>query len=256
MSTYAATNPNPAATADVIEYKPGTRSQLLGTIFGVLLTVGGGIAGLYGLLHPKMANDDRMGMTVIGGICFLVGLIAIEAMVRLIGLRVTVDANGLTHIQNGRTTSMRWDDISTVWQSITKRYTNGIYTGTTYLYTVQANDGKKLKLTNSLNRVEKLGNTIQNEVSKRHFPRALETYNSGGTVSFGNLTLNRMGLTRGSDTLAWSEIQGVQMQKGYMEIKKQGKWLRWAKIPVSSIPNLFVFLTLMDRIIGINTPKK
>lgn len=255
MSTYVSMNPNLSNTAEVIEYKPGKAARIRGVVLSVLLTVGGGIAALYGVLHPKMITDERISLTVIGAICLLIGLIAIEAMVRLRDLRVTVDANGLTHTQNGRTTSVRWDEISTIWQSITKRYTNGVYIGTTYLYTLQTTDGQKLKFTNSLKNVEKLGETIQNEVTRRVFPQAINTYNSGGTGSFGNLVVNRMGLTREGETLVWNEIQGVQVQKGYLEIKKQGKWQRWARIPVSSISNLLVFLALVDRIIGINVPK-
>ncbi len=244
------------ADAPLAVYKPGGRGRVLSMIFATLFCVGGGIAALYGAARTGLKSDDRIPLIIIGGVCVLVGWLLVENWLRTRNLSVTVTADGLTQNKNGTLTSVRWDEIVGIWQAVTKRYYNGVYSGTTHVYTVQKADGKKLVFKDVLKNVEELGNTIQSEATKRHLPRALETYNSGGTVTFGNLSLNRTGLTKGGKTLAWNEIQGVQIQKGYINIKQQGRWLRWANIPVSSIPNMLVFLTLVDRIVGVNAPKK
>jgi hypothetical protein len=74
-------------------------------------------------------------------------------------------------------------------------------------------------------------------------------------VYFGPLAVSQMGLTKGNQTVPWSEIHGVQVQKGYIKIKKQGRWFNFANVPVSSVPNVFVLLSLVDRIIGVNARK-
>jgi hypothetical protein len=37
-----------------------------------------------------------------------------------------------------------------------------------------------------------------------------------------------------------------------VRIRKAGKWLSWSKVQAREIPNLYVFLTLVDQIIGVN----
>lgn len=237
-------------------YKPGGRRRGFSIFFGFLLCVGGGVAVLFGAARAGLKESDRAPLIVIGVICVLLGWLAIESWLRTRNLTATLTADGVTYDKNGSITSVRFDEIVGFWQNITKRYYNGVYTGTTHVYTVQKSDGKKVVFNDTLKNVEELGNAIQGEVTQRHLPRAFETYNNGGTVSFGNVSLSRTGLTKGGKTLPWNEIQGVQIQKGYITVKQQGKWLRWANIPVSSIPNMVVFLTLVDRIVGVNTPKK
>ena len=80
-------------------------------------------------------------------------------------------------------------------------------------------------------------------------------YNGGGTVTFGKLSISPMGLAWGDKSLVWAEIEAVQITKGYLSVKKQGKWFRWANIPVSAIPNMIIALTMIDRIVGLKTSK-
>ena len=41
--------------------------------------------------------------------------------------------------------------------------------------------------------------------------------------------------------------------RGYIAVVcKRGKWLSWKNVPVAKVPNFFVFLALVDSIIGVN----
>ena len=42
------------------------------------------------------------------------------------------------------------------------------------------------------------------------------------------------------------------MQQGAVVVRKKGKWLSWKSVNVAALPNLFVFLALVDNIIGVN----
>jgi hypothetical protein len=45
--------------------------------------------------------------------------------------------------------------------------------------------------------------------------------------------------------MMWGEVQNVEIKQGQVIIKKAGKAFAWAKINISHIPNLFVFMGLV-----------
>ena len=45
--------------------------------------------------------------------------------------------------------------------------------------------------------------------------------------------------------MMWEEVQNVEIKQGQVIIKKAGKTLAWAKINISQIPNLFVFMSMV-----------
>lgn len=237
----------------VAEYKPRSVGSKLSLVVGFILCVAGGFALLYGAASAHIAPDDRPPVMILGGFLALLGWVMVESWIRTRGLSVQVFNDGLIQTRFDQRDVCRWDDIAAVWQYVVKRYYNGVYTGTNHTYTVQKRDGTKMKFNDTLKNVEQLGNTIQEEVARRLLPSAIAAYNRGETVAFGKLSLNTRGLAWGDKILSWGEVQGVQINKGYISVKKQGKWLNWVKISVAQIPNLLVALTLMDRIIGLNT---
>ena len=82
-------------------------------------------------------------------------------------------------------------------------------------------------------------------------PHAKWHYEQGEIVKFGRLAVSDKGLHSGTKVLEWHDIKGVKIKDGYISVSKRGKWLNWSNIAASSIPNLSVFLTLVDEIIGI-----
>ncbi|MCC7449043.1 MAG: hypothetical protein IT324_16615 [Anaerolineae bacterium] len=236
----------------VAEYKPRSTRGTLNLVIGFILCVAGGFAILYSV-SGRVPSDDRVPIILLGAFLALIGWAMIESWIRARGLSAQVFTDGFIRIRFNQREVCRWDDVVAVWQYVVKRYYNGVYTGTTHTYTIQKRDGKTLKFDDTLGNVEQLGNTLQEEVARRLLPLAIAAYNRGETVPFGKLSLNTNGLSWGDKTLPWSEVQGVQINKGYLTVKKQGKWLRWANISVSQIPNLLVALTLIDRIVGLNT---
>jgi hypothetical protein len=143
---------------------------------------------------------------------------------------------------------IRWDAVDGVWQSVTKHYTNGIYTGTTYLYTVQTNDGQKLKFDNKFAKIEELGLAIQKQVSNALFPRYVERLNNGQRLTFGPLAIDLQGIYSGSKSLRWSEIKAVKIQSGNISIKKEGGWFNWASVSVPQVPNFWIFYEIVSRL--------
>jgi hypothetical protein len=145
----------------------------------------------------------------------------------------------------------RWDQIQ-VWRSVTKHYRNGVYTGTTSVYTIQRQDGYRVVLSDDLHQIQSLGETICNQVTKWRLPHALQAYQRGETVQFGSLSLNQQGISNGSDLLPWSQIEAIDVKEGVVSVKRRGSWFRWCKVGASAIPNVFVFLALVSAVLDLD----
>jgi len=254
------------ATATGTPYELGTPTTQFASaakrgrlfILGIVLLIGGETTLFWAAFSPyfdKFATD-RPAILAGGAVVAICGLLCLEYYLRYRQVHVKLFADGFSRERDGKTETVRWDDIAAVWQSVTKRYTNGIYTGTTHVYTLKTGDGRTFIFNDQLKKVEKLGQTAINEVSNRKFPGAVALYNNGATVQFGPVAISKVGLTKGDQTLSWPEIEAVNLNKGYLNVKKRGKWLKFANVPVSSIPNVFVLVAMIDRIVGVNNSQK
>jgi hypothetical protein len=143
--------------------------------------------------------------------------------------------------------AVRWADIDAVWQNVTRHYTNMIYTGTTYLYTVELSDKTRFVFDNSYPKIEDVGKAITNGAANALFPRYAASINAGQRVNFALLGLDKTGMYFGNKSLTWQEIKAVKISQGIISVKKEGGWLNWATVTVAQIPNFWVFVDLVSR---------
>jgi hypothetical protein len=165
--------------------------------------------------------------------------------------RVLLCRGGFVHIWGGRRKVYYWDDILAQYQKITDHYVYETYRNTTRVYTMECADGERLVFKDSLKNVKRLGDAIANHINRRELPLALADYDDGRLVTFGKLGVSKKGVTYGDSFLSWKEIKGVQIADGCISVSKKGKWFNWCSIGASSVPNLFVFLALVDQIKGV-----
>jgi hypothetical protein len=199
---------------------------------------------------------DREGMLIFAIIFGVLGALPVRSWLMRRGKVIEVYEQGLARIQGKQVKVTRWDDIDAVWQRITRHYHSGMYTGTTYVYTIQARNGERFNVSQIYKDIEALGQIIQSEVTARQLPPIVRAYQSGQTVNFGKLSLNTQGLIFKDKQLAWNQIQDLKIDRGYISVKQEGgRWFNWAQVTADSVPNLFVFLALIDNIVGIRTGK-
>jgi hypothetical protein len=223
----------------------------------IFLLILGEVAVFMGIFSPYFEDVDvKIGATIVGMIVAVTSLLLLEAWWRYRQIRVLLFDKGFTQDIDNKRSDVPWSEVGTVWQNVTKHYTNGVYTGTTHIYTILTTSGKRFIWNDKIKNVEQLGGTMQSAVTKIRLPEVFAAYQSGQTISFGKLAVNLTGLSKGNQVVPWSEIKAVEIQKGYIRVKKQDSWFNFANVPTSSIPNLFIFLSLVDKIIGINTGKK
>jgi hypothetical protein len=186
-------------------------------------------------------------------------------------LRVLVFPWGFTRIDGADELSAQWSDVASIFHLVTRHSHEGTPTYTSYCYTVQLVDGRTAFIrgtlaasraaqsqavalhptpgTTTVVTIEQLGRLVESGVTHEQFPRVIGSFNSGRPVSFGPLAVDRTGITVADQLARWSEIQGIRTQQGYVRIRKEGTRLAWKTLPVSIIPNYFVFDALVHAIL-------
>ena len=173
-------------------------------------------------------------------------------------LRVYQFVNGIVHAKGQQIATIRWDQIDAIWiKLIRQRYYIGIAgvfasalasSRRTQSITVRRVDGASFKLTNMLRGHVQLMQNIEQAVMQAHMPRAVAAYQSGQVIPFGPLTVARQGMGNGRETIPWQEVQNVDVKRGYLQVKRAGKTFNWANVDVSKIPNLLVFISLVNGV--------
>jgi len=140
-----------------------------------------------------------------------------------------------------------WIQASEVLQSITRHYRNGIYVGTTYLFTLRRADGYQIKLNNMTKNIAELGPAVAKGITQALVPRALNSLSAGQTLPFPPFSINMQGISKNNDFVPWGQIQSVNVVRGYLQIKKIGSRWNWGNVAVSKIPNFLVLTVVADE---------
>ncbi len=187
---------------------------------------------------------------VISSVLFLaIPIWIVVDAVRSRDIQVYVCPGGLLYLHSGKTRAIRWDQVDAFWRKVVKTSSYGIQTGTTHRYTLRCSDGATFKFNDNIGNVEALGNTIAAETARTLWPRYIAAYQAGHTLSFGKISLNQQGVNNGKEWLPWSQIREIQLTRGYLSLKKEGdKQGNWRVIPASEIPNVDVFMALVNGI--------
>ena len=152
--------------------------------------------------HGLSRVDDAVIVPLIlAGVGFVVGALMIFTAWRNWSLTTALYENGFAYNDRKGLRQVRWDQIEAVWQSIIKHYRNGIYIGTTHVYTVRTSDGQKIVLDDRFKKVEDLGNAVLQGSSNALWPKYWQSVQSGQRVTFGPLALDSQKLGTGS--LRW-----------------------------------------------------
>lgn len=233
--------------APVAEYRRWLRPSSI--VYSVLLVV----AGLLLLLIAGAGGGGALVSFIIGLVLFVCGLIAPLIFLLNRGQRVYVFAEGLMRTKGSRSEVVRWDQVESLRQAIVKitykvLYVIPVARIVRHTYTVCQMDGTKLVFRDSLRGVEVLGDRVSRETARCLFPKALATYHAGEQVAFGDLTISKQGVSRSGKLLPWAEYQGVEVVQGVVKIQQRGKRFSWTSVQVRKMPNLLVFLNLLESI--------
>ncbi len=243
------------------EYYPAKKSNRWGGLVVAILAFGGAAAAvLYGIYQAfvwqsygsVMVEDQLRVPLIVAFILFLVGLLAAWTAYANWNKAVAVYERGLASRTRKGIQSLRWEDITDMYSAVTRHYTNGVYTGTTHVYTLFDRQKNKLVVNDSITRVENLAKSIEESIFPLLYAQATTQYNSGLTLTFGPVAVSKGGIQMGKKVYPWTEVKEVSIRRGILQVsKKDGGWFSGASATASSIPNLRVLLSIVDQVVGI-----
>lgn len=230
-------------------------------IAGVLLLGGAALTVLYGIYNayvqtathgPAVFNGAITPPLVIAAIMFLVSVALLVTAFNNWNKAAVVYDKGLAYNDRKGLQTWRWEEVEYFFISITKRYTNGIYTGTSYIYTLRKGDGSQLRFGNNFAKIQDLGKAVQQKVFPFQYERLTKALQNGQRVTLGPVAIDRDGIEIGKKRFPWAEVEQVGIQRGFVSIKKKGGgWFSGATASVASIPNIEALLSAVDQIVKI-----
>lgn len=200
---------------------------------------------------------EFMPFLILAGIAALAGLFAAISALNNWRKAVVIYQNGFAYSDWKGVKAWRWDQVESITAAVTKHYYNGIYTGTTHIYTLRSTDGERIQINDVISKVEDVVARLRGGFYPLLYPKYAQAYNSGQTVSFGPLSFSKAeGIRIGKKSYAWNEVAEVKIQQGVVSIAKQGGgWFSGASAAASTIPNLELMLELVNQIVGVKTSR-
>jgi len=214
--------------------------------FGIIVCA---VIALVCLGSATQSSDSAGVLLGAGLVCLGLTVLCIYNMVQIAGRQIFLFQQGLIIEHKGQIQLLPWSQIAEVWQDITRHYRNGIYTGTTYRYTLRRGDGYQIKLNNNTAGISELGTAVTQGITRELVPRAMYSIRAGQTLTFGQFNINTQGIGYGRELIPWQQVEDVKVNRGYVSVKKAGKFFNWGSTTVSRIPNFFVFLAISDEMI-------
>ena len=220
---------------------------LLVLLFGIYITY---LA--YEQHGPAMIDDKLPVPLVIAFFLVALGLLAGWSAYANWNKGALVYERGFAYNDRKGLQIWHWEDVVSMRSAITRHYTNGIYTGTTHIYTLFNRQNQRLVLSDSLGKVEELAKMIDESIFPLLYKLAADQYNAGQTIVFGPVAISKTGITIGRKTYPWSDVKEVSIHRGVLKVsRKEGGWFSGASAAASSIPNLGVLLTIIHQVVGL-----
>lgn len=123
--------------------------------------------------------------------------------------------------------------------------------GTGKGFRLDAQDGRKFELTQSVEEWGTLIQTIIARVTAEKLPAALEALAAGETLRFGNLGIRREGLCNKEKQIDWSEVTAMVLVlrpgASMLTVRKSGSLLNWCSIDLLEMPNNQLVYELLVR---------
>lgn len=221
--------------------------------------------GLYASLQPPPDNASATLDAILGLLC---GVTFVLVMINESGRLSTLYPEGIEQIKRGRTSELRWPDVTEVWFQATKVQAGGLIgyaigkaldhrrqgqpldeRSTSISVKVLGRNGEKIQLTSSDKGVVQAYETIVAHVTPRLLEEAKRRVNNGDTVTFGKISVSLRGIALGrKDPVAFHEIETLALSAGKLRLKKKGAWLDAISLPVGKIPNLAVLTELYAQL--------
>jgi hypothetical protein len=230
-------------------------------IICLILSMGAVLVFLYGVFEtylayqqhgPAMIDDKLTVPLVIAIVMIVVGLLTGWGAYVNWARAAAVYEGGIAYTDRRNLIAWRWQDIVSMKAAITRHYTNGIYTGTTHVYTLFNRQNQKLILSDPISKVEEVGKQIGSNIFPILYEKAADQFNAGQILPFGPVAISKQSLTYNKKTFPWTDIKEISIRHGTLTVhKKEGGLFSGIRFAAASIPNLDVLLAIVQQVVGL-----
>lgn len=183
-------------------------------------------------------------LTVLGGAAGMV--VAFNRVYQ----RIILCENGFLDVNMFKVRVVRYEDIESVYESITRIFVNGAYRGTAYVYKIDLGKEQPLVYDSSWVSAHVFGKRIQAEACREERPVALKKFRDGKWVDFGRVRVHKRGIEIDRDRCDWDMVEEITGERGFLILRERFRKGEFARVAFAEIPNLPVFLDLIAEVTG------
>jgi hypothetical protein len=238
---------------EIVATHPAT---LFGRILAVLMMVLPGAALVWFATQLQGTEGDARIGAIAGGLTLLgLGIVAVAQQNRS---KVVIRTDGAERWGlRGRLWALRWVDMVELrYRAVKMRVYHFIPAGTNIYLALTDPNGKAHRVPSNMKGMEMLAERIAEQQTTARFPEARAAIDRGEEVRFGKALivggdkLSARKLFGGYKSCPISDIEKVAVENGFLRIRQRGKFLGFGGGSIGSIPNVFLFLRLLDSLVG------
>jgi hypothetical protein len=227
--------------------------HILTGLFGIGLLAGLGYVVWAWFAHPR--NFANMASLALIGLSAPALMFAVLATLLYFsgGRRVYVYDEGVVFLGRRKRIACRWEDIQFVWQKLTVVTVLGVSTTRGGTLTVQLKDGRRWYVDNTLvEEIFELSDLVQEKITNVQLQPARDQFENGDLVAFGELAISKERIVLRDRSVPWSHVTRVALSGGSLVVEIAGDYMPWCTCPLEAIPNYFLLLRLVDRIMPVS----
>lgn len=225
--------------------QPISRLGLLATSIGLVLIV---VLALLAPVLIALLPWWQVVLVLIVAVCWSAtgSWLQLSSWMGRKGIETLLCTNGIVWSHQRSPEAIRWQDIESLWRMTTR--------DSMICYEVRLRDGRVVALDARVPGAEKLARFVERVVTSRHVASLMQAYQSGAPFKFGPLCISQRGLQvpQHPEALAWDQIKYVRPIKGVLTIQQKGHAEHWATIALSTVPNVCLAETLVQRIYALH----
>jgi hypothetical protein len=202
--------------------------------------------------HGPAMIDDMLGIPLLVAFTLLVpGLAAGWMAYKNWSKGAAVYEGGIAVRDRNGIQAWRWEEIVSLTAAVTRHHFVGIDSGTRHVYKLVNRQNQRWVLSDIYTNVEELAKAIQDGIFPSLYEQAVRQYAAGQKLIFGRVAISTAGIQIRKRTFPWSEVQQVSIRRGILKVSSAGGRFRGGRVPVSTIPNLSVLISIINQVTGI-----
>ncbi len=151
--------------------------------------------------------------------------------------------------ETGRgTVAVRWDEVR-LYEEQVRNVVNGIPGPVMYTCLLRT-PATSVAVTHFYRDPQVWSQAMQHAVLRAQGDRVQERFLAGELLDFADFDLSTAGVTHRKLVLPWAQVDRVELRDGAVLVLRNGDPSPWARASAKSIPNLRVFLALMEKYRG------